>query len=851
MKLKVFLFILSYCLGSFAYSGERLSQSNKIIFGTKSSKLSVNKTITYDVTFEKEKALNGQLFLLTTAGISTGPAPTGNAFASKIVFFERRGKSLSMFETTEGKMVTTSITTKKFLTELPIISEDEKYLTVDFSKGMSSIVVRDGMYSSDGGPSNENILIVTSSFIERVEQRNQYLFINQFIQYQVPGTREFGDFNLKYTFSTYEKNPNFIPKRSIGLKKLGYFESHPMYDLTAGTDDDATYTNILKFSLEKPITYYVSRNVPNEFKQAVIDGILYWNTVFGKEVVKVDELPEGVSVHEPGFNIVQWLDWDTAGFAYADIQSNPITGEILQSHVYMTSSFAKGGLRTAKDYLKKLLTLVHQDKAHTDEKLIGLKGFKSARTCHIDLESFLGTEIIKIEKLILEKGEDAAKEVIERFAADYVREVLAHEVGHTLGLRHNFAGSIGTNISTKDYENVSNLNFLSGIMPPGLYPSTSVMDYTQIFTAAMIGSVIRSKAFPLPYDKMAIEWGYNNDVKADDLNLPAYCTDSSQGEYNDCKVWDQTSNPILFSNFKWKEVPDVLSFTLFMDLEEALKKNKELAPTLRGLKLSPDGNAQWMASRLMALLQKASSDGKYLQIVNKYPDLSALNQNEYLDEVNALRNDSFNSLGGLSNATFGDVLPDENLKVPVVKNASELFFFYLEKMDLDQDKKDKITLFYRNYFSVLEKEFLLNFSKMGQGLSFEIKDEKWLGKLNEFGIKTIFSNSTKVLTTFEEKNIIIPYFDYNMTGSDLRSELIKFVGSDFYPQTPSYGRNRDKLTNQMVGQFVVTSETILGEKPKNELPDSVYDWFAKEVNRFLPIMPRSLQMKYMQDLMNL
>jgi hypothetical protein len=72
MKLKVILFILSYCLGPLVYSGERLSQSNKIIFGTKSSKLSGNKTITYDVTFEKERALTGQLFLLTAAGISTG-----------------------------------------------------------------------------------------------------------------------------------------------------------------------------------------------------------------------------------------------------------------------------------------------------------------------------------------------------------------------------------------------------------------------------------------------------------------------------------------------------------------------------------------------------------------------------------------------------------------------------------------------------------------------------------------------------------------------------------------------------------------------------------------------------------
>ncbi len=851
MKLKVCLFTFALSFNLFATTIKPLSETNQFIFGTISRKSGINKTETYDVTFEKEQVLEkGHQFLMTGAGISTGPAPTGNAFASKIVFFERKGKSISMFENTEGKMVTTSITTRKFLAEFPIIHEDDKYMTIDFAKGMSSIVVKDGMYSSDGGPSKEQILLATSSFIDKVELRGKYLFIDQFIQYQVPGSTQFGDINLKFTFSSYNKNEKFKSRKSIGFNKLGFFETHPLFDPKAGPEDPPEYTNILKYSLENPITYYVSKNVPPEFKQAVLDGILYWNSVFGKEIVKVDELPDGVSVHEPGYNIVQWLDWDSAGFAYADIQSNPVTGEILQSHVYMTSSFANGGILSGVDYLKKLLTMVPQQNNNTQPN-VGLKGFNSAQTCHITLENFLGTDIAKIQQLFMEKGEEGVKEVILRFASDYVREVVAHEVGHTLGLRHNFAGSMGTNIPNENFEKISNLNFLTGLMPEGLYPSTSVMDYTQIFSAAMVGSIIRNKSFPLPYDKMAIEWAYSDEAKPVNPEIPLFCTDSSNGDFIDCRVWDQMSNPILFANSKWAEVPGMLAFTLFQQLETALKANKEMNVTLRGLGLSPEGNANFMINRLMTFLTQAAPQNKYLYILKKYPDLSSLNQEEYLEEVRKLQTDSFNSLGGLSNAVFGQVLPDENLQVPVIKKTSNLFFSYLEKLNLEEEKKSQITNFFKNYFSVLQKEFLLKFSQKGQSLTFNIKDDKLMDNMMKFGDVTLFTKSDKIQATYKDKTILTPFFEYSKDGQDLRSEVVKFLGNDFFPQTPSYARNRDKMTNKLVNNFVTSSDEIIGETAKSDLPDAVYDWFVGEVNRFLPVMPKTLQMKYMQELTNL
>jgi hypothetical protein len=151
----------------------------------------------------------------------------------------------------------------------------------------------------------------------------------------------------------------------------------------------------------------------------------------------------------------------------------------------------------------------------------------------------------------------------------------------------------------------------------------------------------------------------------------------------------------------------------------------------------------------------------------------------------------------------------------------------------------------------LEKEFLLKFSKEGQKLTFNIKDDKWLEKLMTFGEKTVFTNSNKILATFGDNSVMTPQFEYLREGQDLRAEVIKFLGTDFYPQIPSYGRNRDKITNQLVAKFVGTSDSVVGQTPKPELPDAVYDWFVSEVNRFLPVMPRTLQMKYMQELTNL
>ena len=82
------------------------------------------------------------------------------------------------------------------------------------------------------------------------------------------------------------------------------------------------------------IVFAISSNTPKEYRESVREGVLYWNKAFGREQIKVIIAPEGVSAPHPDYNVIQWANWDQAGFAYADAQMDPRTGEILHAQVF-------------------------------------------------------------------------------------------------------------------------------------------------------------------------------------------------------------------------------------------------------------------------------------------------------------------------------------------------------------------------------------------------------------------------------------------------------------------------------------------------------------------------------------
>jgi len=157
----------------------------------------------------------------------------------------------------------------------------------------------------------------------------------------------------------------------------------------------------------EPIVYYVDRGAPEPVRSALIEGAMWWNQAFEaagyKNAFRVELLPEGADPMDVRYNIIQWVHRSTRGWSYGASVSDPRTGEIIKGHVSL------GSLRVRQDFLIATGLLL----PYTD-------------------------------------GNKVPDDMLE-LALARLRQLSAHEVGHTLGLAHNFAASVNGRSSVMDY----------------------------------------------------------------------------------------------------------------------------------------------------------------------------------------------------------------------------------------------------------------------------------------------------------------------------------------------------------------------------------------------------------------
>ena len=159
----------------------------------------------------------------------------------------------------------------------------------------------------------------------------------------------------------------------------------------------------------EPIVYYLDPGVPEPIRRALSDGALWWNQAFERigyaNAFQVKILPDHVDPMDVRYNVIQWVHRATRGWSYGSSVQDPRSGEIIKGHVTL------GSLRVRQDYLLA----------------VGLTSpFNDAE----------GTTNSKPQK---------------QMALARIRQLAAHEVGHTLGIAHNFAASADNRASVMDY----------------------------------------------------------------------------------------------------------------------------------------------------------------------------------------------------------------------------------------------------------------------------------------------------------------------------------------------------------------------------------------------------------------
>lgn len=192
----------------------------------------------------------------------------------------------------------------------------------------------------------------------------------------------------------------------------------------------------------KPIIYYLDNGTPEPIRSALLEGASWWNQAFEAagfiNAFQVKVLPDTADPMDIRYNVINWVHRSTRGWSYGGGVTDPRTGEIIKGQVTL------GSLRVRQDYMiAQGLLAPFENGMPADNKMM-------------------------------------------KMALDRLRQLSAHEVGHTLGLMHNYSSSVNNRGSVMDYPH-----------PLVRLDASGNIDLSQAYDQK-IGD----------WDKVAITWGY-------------------------------------------------------------------------------------------------------------------------------------------------------------------------------------------------------------------------------------------------------------------------------------------------------------------------------------------------------
>ncbi|HTL17307.1 MAG TPA: zinc-dependent metalloprotease [Patescibacteria group bacterium] len=677
------------------------------------------------------KAGFGKDYLFTASLIPQARAATSTGLAAKIVRFELFPDGVDMYESTQGLVVTEDLPARRLLTTFAIVRQDSTKVVIDFNKGMRRVFTQ--AWTSGGAldPDRDRTLDVPEGRVFDMHEDQGRLIIRQSVQARNRQDDQSMEqrFEVRYFVSPYQqgaceaKEPNVADQRYAR-----FFETEGRFEPVTGRIS----ARIARFDIRQPIVFHYSANTPSNYVDAVRDGILYWNRCFGKEVVQAKKAPEGVTAPDAKLNIIQWVPWDNAGFAYADVLLDPITGESGHGQAYITSVFAFAGKSRARALLRAMLDMAEPKKEKTGAALrLGVPFLGAAPACQIDPQTFAQAMAHGLQELLA--SDELTDEAVLRVSQDYLRETVAHEVGHVLGLRHNFAGSLAATLSRKELDDWFK-DYVMG-KPLDAYTnkiaSSSMMEYTVFKGAVFTGWQIRAGKDPLPHDRAAIAWGYSNDNEVRDKKM-LFATDDEVGQYGDVRLFDYGTNPVVNAYCEIAQILDLLPNNVIETfIASRAPRNAHDRIPVAEVNLNPKVYASQLAGQFADLLSWFRADARSLRVENQFEFIGELNRKERLEAHLKYLNSQLETVGGVDRAMFSFLpldlkldLKGEPAGMPVIQKLSATnLLSKLEKLldspsyknfvGLDENKysftkeeHDLIVKRARKFFEELEKELV-------------------------------------------------------------------------------------------------------------------------------------------------